>query len=251
MLILIFDRDPKVEVKIKIDINKREHYHFKTLDSTQTYLKKIYKPNIHTLVSTEYQKEGRGRGDKVWDFYPHSLAFSLTLEPTSIVTLTPLEVAILIKNFLYEKLHLEVFLKWPNDFISSQHKKCGGILCSYINTKIIIVGVGLNLFGRDEDLRSDYILPAGYMERGRVDFDNKELCDHIYDFILTRRLNSSDIREQWMDACCHRERKVTVYDRTTRMKGIFKNLSEEGFAIIEREKKLITISSGDLSLDIL
>jgi len=56
-----------------------------------------------------------------------------------------LEIGLITISFLKNKFNKDLFLKWPNDILTSDGKKCGGILCQYIDKSTIVVGLGINL----------------------------------------------------------------------------------------------------------
>ncbi|MFU8792782.1 MAG: biotin--[acetyl-CoA-carboxylase] ligase [Acholeplasmataceae bacterium] len=127
------------------------HIHFKTLDSTNAYLKTHYQDLKHmTLITSDEQKEGYGRKHTPWVSTKDSATFSLllkkdiTLEQASLM---PLLAAIAVHKVLYHYDH-SLTIKWPNDLLYNQ-KKLAGILCESItygqDIKALIIGIGINI----------------------------------------------------------------------------------------------------------
>ena len=95
--------------------------HFESISSTQDYLKEnfhhLLEHDKNILVSTSHQTNGHGRHNKRWITPPGNLAFSLTLKAADVKTLSTIEIAIIIRNFLLQKFSFEIDIKWPNDLI--------------------------------------------------------------------------------------------------------------------------------------
>ena len=101
--------------------------------------------NFTPVVHCSRQMAGFGQKNKAWISDEGSLTFSCILSPQSIATWTPLEVALLCRNFLQEHYHLFCHLKWPNDLVDQNGYKLGGIIC-HMRNNFVVVGIGLNLF---------------------------------------------------------------------------------------------------------
>lgn len=103
-----------------------------------------------TLVLTESQTKGRGRGGNTWSCpRGEGLLFSLVLEPDiershwpRLALATGLAVAQAV-----ETLGVEAKIKWPND-VWIGGKKCAGVLVEGCGDRVI-VGVGINVSVRD------------------------------------------------------------------------------------------------------
>jgi len=211
-----------------------KHIHLNHCESTQDLLVKEYqnKRTHPILISTNSQSKGKGRGTNKWIHHGQSLAMSCTLEPNEILTLTPLEISVILAQFL-KKHQINIELKWPNDLFYQQ-KKVGGILLNNVDSKKLIVGIGLNLGFKNETHHS---IP--------LQTDQRTLSKEIYDFLREKRLNAKKTRELWNSLCIHRNQIVTLKDNGE-VKGIFKGLGENGQALIEIENKISHFYTGSL-----
>jgi len=225
-----------------------KHIHFDAISSTQDHL--IENCNDYTkdfLVSAKHQSHGRGRSINKWDSYENSLAFSFTLKPAEVLTLTSLEIALLIIKYVKND---SIKLKWPNDILTSDYKKCGGILIQLINNTAI-VGVGLN-WGKSAD-RTDqaYKTQKGVLssELKLTDTDFEDLPMNIYNYILSHRMSSLEIINQWNENCVHLGKQVSIIDGKDEQKGLFKGIGPAGEAILEIDTKEIKIFSGSLIIN--
>lgn len=129
------------------------HYHFKTIDSTNTWAKKNpdkWSPQSLTLVSAEEQVEGRGRFKRKWvspsgvNLYT-SFCLLVDWQRNDAGQIPQLLAYTVVKTL--EELHITAKIKWPNDIFIG-NKKVGGILCEVMqheHKKGVICGLGLNI----------------------------------------------------------------------------------------------------------
>ena len=129
---------------------------FPELDSTNQYalelLSKI-KPSEGTVISADFQHQGRGQIGSGWHSAPHqNLLFSCILYPHFLPVRHQFQlsqaVALAICETVQYFVQAEVKIKWPND-IYIQDKKVAGILIqNALHGKQIlnsVIGVGLNV----------------------------------------------------------------------------------------------------------
>ena len=219
--------------------------------STQTLLKeKIEERDFDEhplLISASRQKKGRGRRQNPWVHLDNALAFSLTFKPHVEPTLTPLEVAsILIKYFQQQKRQLH--LKWPNDLLNSHGQKCGGILCTYLTERIIIVGIGLNCGKADfENISPNGAVPGSIDTQRILNEREKETMPwKISQYLLENRMSSQQVLSNWNLHCSHIGEKVRIADDDKNIVGLFQGITTKGEAIIENNGKLENIPTGTL-----
>ena len=213
--------------------------HFKTINSTQIYLKenldKLLCQDSEIIISCSEQTDGVGRKGNSWDNYSNSLALSFTIKPTSIPSLTPIEIGLLTISFLKEKYKKSLFAKWPNDLLTAEGKKCGGILCQYYNESIVVVGLGLNLGKISSSAKGQYPHGLGSVDQSLElqEFDHEKISMEIYQFFLSHRLSPENIKKEFNLSCFHINNKVLLIEDEKEFIGIFKGLGENGEAIVE------------------
>lgn len=223
------------------------HLHFDTLPSTQEYL--LGEPLIHNedaLISCNFQSAGLGQYGRVWDSYPSSVCFSFTLNPNSVLTLTSLEISVLISQFIEEKYNISLSLKWPNDLLTNQRQKCGGILLNKVQTERIVCGVGINIL--PENQTTEYKFEMGsILKDNKTSFSKKDIALDIYTYILTNRLSSSDVLNLWKNKCAHLNQKIHIKTDEEIISGIFTGIGPSGEAHVNSEGKKMSFFSGSLS----
>ncbi|HBG68231.1 MAG TPA: biotin--[acetyl-CoA-carboxylase] ligase, partial [Kandleria vitulina] len=125
---------------------------FETIPSTNDYLKEHYKECLSpTIVTTEYQSKGRGRGNHQWiSKKGEDLIFSLFVEDKRDgVTLTMIMAYSIVCALKSQQIDAKI--KWPNDIYVNK-KKVAGILTETIYEKdkhYLIIGVGLNINNKE------------------------------------------------------------------------------------------------------
>lgn len=229
------------------------HKHFTTIDSTQKYLKDHFDEltdiSENILVSCDVQTHGIGRNQNQWNAQTNSIAMSFTIAPNHKASLTPIEIGLLVCEFVKFKYNTDIYLKWPNDLLSSSHQKCAGVLSQYINEQYCIVGVGINL-GKLENPVIDSSFKHGIdsavkdlvIEKNEL----KDLSKSLYQYILKNRMHYfNNLSECFNQRCAHLNKKVLIDDDNQSYEGIFKGIGEFGEAIVlvdGLEKKFLSSS---------
>ena len=148
--------------------------HFDTIDSTNTYAKKI----ASTL--------GRGRLGRVWNSKAYEgIWMSIILKPNILPYKTPFLTIIAgasIANAL-NNLGVNVGIKWPNDIILNGKKLCG--ILTELSAEIervnyIVLGIGMNVKNLSFPSEIENIATSLYKEGynlSRVDIVREILCE--------------------------------------------------------------------------
>ncbi len=230
--------------------------HFKECSSTQDYLKRHWKslkaqnPNENDfVVSTSAQPKGVGRRGNTWIHFKNNLAFSFNLGPNTEITLTSLEIGVLISLYFQQYFNTKLYLKWPNDLINQKKEKVGGILCQLLKPNIIIAGCGLNLYLEETEKENyNYKVKPGPIlsQRPQISEFNKIWPLQIVEFIQQNRLHQEGIQEKWNDLCIHLNQKVKIGDQSDCKEGIFRGLGPQGEALLEEGGTLTQVISGPL-----
>ena len=163
------------------------HLHFKEIDSTNSYLKSTYRLlDDFTFASADYQSQGKGREDRVWQSQSGmNLMFSFLVKNDSLIKqssflsiMTAIEIA---KEI--ERLGINVVsIKWPNDVLINDKKACGILLEGQI-PEYLVIGVGLNV--NQKEFPDGLRRPATSLslELGN-DIDINELSNRVFNNIV-------------------------------------------------------------------
>jgi len=124
--------------------------YFKTLSSTQLYLKEQLQSQKLTppvAIVADRQTQGIGSRENAWTSQEGNLFLSFAIEHNELPNDLPLESVSIYFSYLLKEtlceLGSQVFLKWPNDFYIGK-KKIGGMITNIVADKLIC-GVGINL----------------------------------------------------------------------------------------------------------
>ncbi|MFE9676113.1 biotin--[acetyl-CoA-carboxylase] ligase [Streptomyces sp. NPDC006259] len=112
------------------------------------------------VLVAEEQTSGRGRLDRRWTAPPRSgLFFSVLLRPADVPVARwgwlPLLTGVAVATGLSRAAGVDTALKWPNDLlvtVDGEERKAGGILAERAGADGVVVGVGINVTLRAEEL---------------------------------------------------------------------------------------------------
>ncbi|MDT0566355.1 biotin--[acetyl-CoA-carboxylase] ligase [Streptomyces sp. DSM 3412] len=116
-------------------------------------------PEGAVLVAEE-QNAGRGRLDRLWTAPPRSgLFFSVLLKPTEVPVRhwgwLPLLTGVAVATGLSRAAGIDTALKWPNDLlvtVRGEERKAGGILAERAGAEGVVIGIGINVSLREDEL---------------------------------------------------------------------------------------------------
>lgn len=224
-----------------------KHIHFKEIASTQRYLCNNKHLIQHKcLISCDQQVDGIGQYNRKWDSSKSSLCFSFSLSPNPKLALSSLELACLLVGYFKTTYGVTLKLKWPNDILTVDGRKVGGILLNNFSG-FLAVGVGLNFFNNNEDI--SYPTPFGYIFDQTFEFDQKSAAKKIYLYVLANRLSSQDTLQTWAINCIHINKSVTFIDGETIYKGIFIGTGKNGEALIRlKDGREVSFYSGSIRI---
>ena len=231
------------------------HLHFNTLASTQTYLKdnleslKIHSDKI--LISSSFQTEGVGRKGNSWESFPNSIAMSFTFKPNTTPTLTPLEIGLIAVSFFKKKYNKTLVLKWPNDLLTPDGKKCGGIICQYIDNTTVIVGLGINLGKIQFPTEINFRHGLGTLDQNLEleNLDQEQISNKLYSYFLKKRFElTEDLKNTFKKNCFHLNGNVEISDGEEIYRGIFRGIGNNGEALVEIDSTIHTFLSSSLTI---
>ncbi len=238
-----------------------EFYYFETVDSTNTFLKKLVSERgVKAFAIAKTQTSGRGRLGRKWFSDEGGLYFSLSssfgagvdsgfgVEDVPKVTLCAgVAVCKALRKFA------DVYMKWPNDVMLNGKKVCG-ILCELVGETErlwVIVGVGINVRNRVQDVCKETckIRATSLWEEGvRVSLKDvsMEVISSLFDYLSTLPEDWEKIRKEWLEmAKPMLGRTVEVTSAGVSYRGIARGIDERGALILESGEKTIRVFSGD------
>jgi len=253
--------DIPYEEEIKTEKNKimgKKILHFKKIDSTNNYAKKIINKNPleGTIIIADVQTKGRGRKNRQWISSKGGLWFSIILYPD----ITPDKAMILtmassISMFetIKEKTGICSRLKWPNDVLINNKKICG--ILTELDAEIdkvnyMIIGIGVNV---NNDIDLDYIDKATSIkienenEISRVDFLNIFLKKFDVNYQLIKEKDYKYLIKKWLDYSKIIGQKVIVKQGDIVFIGKIVDIDETGVILVNTKKEIKRVISADIS----
>jgi BirA family biotin operon repressor/biotin-[acetyl-CoA-carboxylase] ligase len=228
-----------------------KHIHLDSCESTQKHLIEMIKENKNTqesiLVSCDTQISGVGQKQNSWDCYKYSLCLSCTIDANEVLTLTPLEMGVLICNYFNSSFKTKLRLKWPNDILNNKGEKVGGIIINKSGNSPLILGMGLNLKSSKDEVVKDYSYKASFIfKEDEFNTNKAELAKRIYNSFVNNRLSPNQTLESWNMLCFHLNKQVTIRDNSKEYSGVFIGIGENGQALIKDESQTHELYSGSL-----
>ena len=221
---------------------------FNEIDSTNDEAKRIIVQKDFHVIIAERQTKGRGRLGKKWSS-PNSGNIYMTIctendhsnSPLSLVTGLICKRAI---NKISNKLL--VSLKWPNDILVKD-KKIGGILVEKEIQKEItrtIIGIGININIKKQESW------WGDLSNYNLETKRNELINQIlFEFISMSKNMNPNWMDEWRDSCIHMNKQIKIeVGNSSKKEAFFKDIDENGNAIIETDEGKKVMSSGEISI---
>lgn len=222
------------------------HIHLKTITSTQ---ESFYDHFGHALegqlLSADIQTNGIGQHGRNWSHVDHALSMSFSLKPANNITLTSLEIPVILQSFFNKNLKTKIKYKWPNDLFNLQDQKCGGLLIHKKGEDDLVVGLGINLTPFSQNLEA---INAGSLISNSKKINLKELSLSIYKFILENRLSNEEIIQKWNKDCLHLNEPIKIIDHDIEHLGNFIGIGSNGQALLQDGDEIKEIYSGSLFL---
>ena len=211
------------------------------------------------VIAAESQTAGRGRQGRSWQTRPSgALTFSVLLRPESVPQAArgwmPLLAGVATARAVRQVAAVDARLKWPNDVLLGGGK-LAGILAEQ-SGDAIVVGIGINVLGRDHDLP---IATATSLERGgagqtdRTDLLAEILRQLEHWYLRWRETGSGDaagsgLRPEYVLLCATLGRLVRVQLPGERMlTGTAVDVDGAGQLLIRRDGgDVVAVSAGDV-----
>lgn len=231
---------------------------FKTIDSTNTYLKNHHQNYPEgTIIIADYQTHGRGRENRRWlDQKDENLSFSILLKPNiSYHNITKLTLLSCVSIFQVLKKYTNyINIKWPNDILVN-HKKVCGILTESIfegnNLQCVIVGIGININTKKFPNEISDIATSLYLETNQM-YDLDQILSEIiesfnhfyqmfleedYSFINICRKNFHLIGKKTVATIQQEEKEIIILD-----------ICDNGNLLVEDNGYIKEVFSGEIKV---
>jgi BirA family transcriptional regulator, biotin operon repressor / biotin---[acetyl-CoA-carboxylase] ligase len=168
-----------------------------------------------SVLVAERQTAGRGRLGRQWESPPRAgLAVSVLLRPEEVPVSRygwlPLLAGIALAEAVRKVSDVDAYLKWPNDLLLPGDRKCGGILAEVVAPGAVVLGIGLNVTLREDELpRPD---ATSLLLAGAANTDRDPLLRQLLRSLAIwyGRWRTGDIREEYLLHCGTIGRRVRI-----------------------------------------
>lgn len=237
------------EVFKGLNLENIDFYLLDTVDSTNTFAKEKLLNKDYLVVISEQQTAGRGRQGKEW-YSPNAGNIYMTIKfrdknPAPLSLIIGLLISEAMDSVSGQKIIAE--LKWPNDLLINKKKICGILIESEMSADEVefIVGIGIN-----------YSLPKKESWWGEIGeladiLPREKLMNSILQNIIDYKENGyKNWKDAWEKRCMHIgiELKALSNNQKDTDIGIFIGINEEGKMLLQTERGLKIISSGECSI---
>ena len=237
------------EVFKGLNLENIDFYLLDTVDSTNTFAKEKLLNKDYLVVISEQQTAGRGRQGKEW-YSPNAGNIYMTIKfkdknPAPLSLIIGLLISEAMDSVSGQKINAG--LKWPNDLLINKKKICGILIESEINADEVefIVGIGIN-----------YSLPKKESWWGEIGeladiLPREKLMNSILQNIINYKENGyKNWKDAWEKRCMHigTELKTLSNNQKETDIGIFNGINEVGKMLLQTERTLKIISSGECSI---
>ena len=212
---------------------KKPVFFTETCASTNTWAREtVEKENISEgIFASAEQRSGRGRMGRTWIAdNQHSLTVSFVVSPK--IKIEEVAICSLVWMASIAK-ELGLFVKWPNDIVTSEGKKIGGSLTELVDHRpTIVFGLGMNVSHEIPPLETASSLRLEEQTTNRM-----ELLRLVSDIVYGVQSFDLDI---WRDRSLYTGKKIRVQD----IEGMMTGIRADGALLIDNRPILV----GDVEL---
>ncbi len=242
----------------------RDIFHFKEIDSTNNYAKKIANDGCPhgAIVIAEKQTMGRGRVGREWkSCNSNGLWFSVVLRPDlepEYIKIVTLAAAIAVVEGIFEAQGIVCGIKWPNDIILENYK-LGGILTELSaepeRINYVVVGIGININQDKSDFDDDIknkatslkIYSGGTVSRVRVLESILTRFEEIYTTMVQGK--TQEIVNKWSKYSVTLGKEVKIKYRDIEYIGLAQAITSDGKLIVKCNDGVVReIQAGEIQV---
>lgn len=149
----------------------------------------------------------------------------------------------------------ESLIKWVNDIYLDSKKVCG-ILCEagfknqgeYLD--YVILGIGINLYTKEEDFPDELQGKAGSLFNKKVDLKESLINLVLTEFFsIYHSLPKRDYMKIYREKSMLTGKKVSFIKNGTSYIGTVKDINDNAEIIIETDSGFVTLFAGEVSLE--
>lgn len=197
------------------------------------------------------QSGGRGRQGRVWHSGPggfYATFMFATGKAMADLGGFSLVVGVVIRRIL-ESHSVNVQLKWPNDLVSPEGRKLGGILIEVLpvtGDSLLLTGTGVNFDNTVDPAMATTVreMGAGVLTLPQFAAQLGEGLDQALTIFNSHGLSS--FLKEWREADYLRGRQIKIDDAGRELNGTVQGISDQGALLLEVNGELRELWSGHI-----
>lgn len=210
------------------------------------------RPGEAALVMAESQSHGRGRQGRSWvaptSGFLGTFVFTTAREVQSLGGFS-LAAGVAVHEVLTE-LGCQVGLKWPNDLLSADGKKIGGILVELVpsgNITTVLTGIGVNLAGEPNDIAGvTSVSTLSGVIATPPDFAIR-LAQKLWDvWVEFDRSGLESLRRRWLDVALFLGDSIGIDTGQETVRGVFTGIDSIGRMVLDVNGTARVVAAGHI-----
>jgi BirA family biotin operon repressor/biotin-[acetyl-CoA-carboxylase] ligase len=228
--------------------------HLKQTESTNSLaleLARSYQINHNHIILADIQTGGKGRMGRNWVSPSGNLYFSLVLKPKKSLEISSQLsfVAAVCLGLVLAELSNDakrINYKWPNDILIDDKKVAGILLES--DAGFVILGIGVNIKSHPQNTNypACNLEDQGFAIDDKINLLKKFLDNFSNLYQKWQDFGFTPIRNLWLNQAYNLNKEINVNLPNKSLRGVFKNLDEQGNLVLETDKKIQLITSGEV-----
>ena len=234
----------------------KNHIQLDDVSSTNLYLRKLIKDksiNENILVSTNYQKKGRGQRSNIWESEKNMniLISFLYVHTTNNYDLFKFNmlISLAIYDFLSKYFKTGLKIKWPNDLMIN-NKKIAGVLVQNIESNFkSIIGVGININQKEFKIFSPQA--TSFSNELNKEFNRNALILELmnnFENYLINYFQFNDLKNRYMLKIYKFKHQTNFLNNLKEFKGEIINFNSSGEIIIKRGDEFLSFKNGEVKM---
>lgn len=237
-----------------------DRIHYPQIDSTNAEAKRLIDrgdAKHGTIISADYQTDGRGQYGRVWESdQAQNAILSIIIKPIDFLVkeqfLLNMSVSLALIDVLQD-FGIEAQVKWPNDIYVSDNKVCGILIQNYLQGDIIqysIIGIGLNV--NQLSWPKEVPNPTSIAKELSRTVDVYEVVDVMTKAVMaqynTIAHDPQILRKTYQEHLYRRGEMSQFHIGDDRISGEIIGIDESGRLMVAHEKTLKAYQHGEISM---
>jgi len=249
--------EQEIQEGLKTAVIGKHIQYLPSVPSTNDFLKHLAKQGEAegTIIIAEEQTNARGRKNRYWSSPKEGLWFSILLRPRippQKAMLVTMIASIALTQAIHRGIGIKPQIKWPNDLLIQGKKVCGiltELSAEMDQIEYMIIGIGLNVnntIPKALQSSSTSLKQSAHRHVSRVML-MQAICIAFDEWYEQLNKGFEDrIRSKWLSFSQIKGKTVEIDREHTTIKGMVKGIDPQGALIIESEKGIQHILTGDV-----